>query len=596
MNAANPLAPTAAEDANDSNSPRRLAPGATVVWTYLVTNTGTAAFTVTSLVDDNGTPTTADDFSPRYVSGDTNTNNLVDVGETWLYTSAGVIIHQAQVGLHGNIATVDVRASGVGSASAQDPAYYLGSTSTAGIVLKKAVNAANPAAPTTVEDANNASNPRPLTVGAALVWTYLVSNAGTSALTITSLRDDNGTPMNPADDFFPQYASGDANTNNLLDPGETWLYTSAGVVSRLVQAGVYGNTATVAATGSAGTAFALDPAYHLGTTQGVILKKAVNAANPLAPTAAEDADDVLNPRKLVFGTPVVWTYLVTNPGSAPLTITSLVDDHGTATTADDFSPRYVSGDADNDGRLDPNEMWLYTSAGVVSFLAETSPYGNTATVTAGTVTDTDRAFLVGTEEVVLVGLQKAVNAANPLAPTAAEDANDPLNPRRLTPGATVVWTYLVTNRGITPFTVTSLVDDNGTPTNLADDFRPRYVSGDNGNNLVDVGETWLFTSSGVVSRLVQTGLFGNTATVIATGLGGGSASTQDPAYYFGTTTTPGIILKKAVNAANPAAPTTIEDANDPNAPRPLMRRHGARLDVPRLQPEHVRADDHLNPR
>src|SRR5262249_769016 len=162
-------------------------------WTYLVTNTGEVSFAVTSLVDDNGTPTDRhDDFEPLYVSGDTNANNRVDVGETWLYTSAGVVSHQAQAGLHGNIATLDVRASGAGSASTQDPAYSLGGPPPAGIVLKKAVNAANPLAPTLVEDANNANNPRPLTIGANLVWTYLVSNPGASALTITSLRDDHG--------------------------------------------------------------------------------------------------------------------------------------------------------------------------------------------------------------------------------------------------------------------------------------------------------------------------------------------------------------------------------------------------------------------
>src|SRR5205823_5329210 len=104
------------------------------------------------------------------------------------------------------------------------------------------------------------NNPRPLAVGASLVWTYLVSNPGTTALTVTAPRDDNGTPTNSADDFTPaavlvtfrgqQYNTGDANHNNLLDPGETWRYTSAGVASRQVQAGPYGNYATVTATSS----------------------------------------------------------------------------------------------------------------------------------------------------------------------------------------------------------------------------------------------------------------------------------------------------------------------------------------------------------
>src|SRR5262249_33272392 len=132
VNAASPLAPTAAEDANDSNSPRQLATGATVVWTYLVTNTGTAAFAVTALVDDNGTPDAGrDDSPPVYVSGDTG-NGLVDVGEMWLYPSAGVVTHQARAGLQGNVATVDVRARGAGPASASAPAYYFGGAPPAG--------------------------------------------------------------------------------------------------------------------------------------------------------------------------------------------------------------------------------------------------------------------------------------------------------------------------------------------------------------------------------------------------------------------------------------------------------------------------------
>src|SRR5262249_24286936 len=155
----------------------------TVVWTYLVTNTGTVPFAITSLVDDNGTPADKhDDFTPAPVLvggfniGDTDHDGLVGVDETCLFTSAGAVSHQAQDGLHRNIATVDVKASGVGSASAQDPAYYLGGPPPVEIVLKKAVNAANPLAPTTVEDANDPNNLRPLNVGASLVWTYHVSN------------------------------------------------------------------------------------------------------------------------------------------------------------------------------------------------------------------------------------------------------------------------------------------------------------------------------------------------------------------------------------------------------------------------------------
>ena len=42
------------------------------------------------VVDDNGTPAnTADDFLPVFSGGDTNSNGLLDVGETWTFMANG---------------------------------------------------------------------------------------------------------------------------------------------------------------------------------------------------------------------------------------------------------------------------------------------------------------------------------------------------------------------------------------------------------------------------------------------------------------------------------------------------------------------------
>src|SRR5262249_54411204 len=87
-----------------------------------------------------------------------------------------------------------------------------------------------------------------------------------------------------------------------------------------------------------------------------------------------------------------------------------------------------------------------------------------------------------------IAIQKDVNAADPLHPSAAENANDPLNPRLLPLGANLVWTYLLTNPGNVGLTLgpTPITDDNGTPTVPGDDFHPKYVSGDaNSNGLLD---------------------------------------------------------------------------------------------------------------
>src|SRR5262249_4097763 len=143
------------------------------------------------------------------------------------------------------------------------------------------------------------------------------------------------------------------------------------------------NTATVTATGGGQPVTVPDRDDHFGNTAALTIQKDINAVDPLHPSAAEDANDPANPHVLPFGTSAVWTYLVTNTGTVPMTIASITDDAGTpTTTSDDFRPKLVSGDVNNNKLLDPGETWLYTSSGVVTYKAKAGLYGNTATVTA----------------------------------------------------------------------------------------------------------------------------------------------------------------------------------------------------------------------
>ena len=209
-------------------------------------------------------------------------------------------------------------------------------------------------------------------MGTNVVWTYLVTNPGTSPLTIITITDDAGTPNNSADDFIPRYVSGDTNGTGKLDTGETWLYTSAGVITYTVQPNLYGNIGRVTGTSNGQTVVSAgDPSYLLGNTPTLFVQKAINAANPMNPTPTELAQAAPG-RPLPVGTVVVWTYKVYNLGDGPMQITSLRDDAGTpADTSDDFSPTPVLlsgstrniGDADLDGLLDTNEAWLYSSRG-----------------------------------------------------------------------------------------------------------------------------------------------------------------------------------------------------------------------------------------
>ncbi|MFN9959708.1 MAG: hypothetical protein ACK55I_42025 [bacterium] len=92
---------TNGQDANSGPGPT-LTVGSTATFTYVVTNTGNSPLASIVVRDDNGTTgTTADDFNATFVSGDTNSNNRLDVSETWTYQATRTVT----VGAYTNLAT-----------------------------------------------------------------------------------------------------------------------------------------------------------------------------------------------------------------------------------------------------------------------------------------------------------------------------------------------------------------------------------------------------------------------------------------------------------------------------------------------------------
>ena len=62
------------------------------------------------------------------------------------------------------------------------------------------------------------------------------------------------------------------------------------------------------------------------------------------------------------GKTVTYTYLVTSTGNVAIASVDVVDDNATpGMPSYDFSPTYVSGDANSDGKLDKSETCEYTS-------------------------------------------------------------------------------------------------------------------------------------------------------------------------------------------------------------------------------------------
>ena len=107
------------------------------------------------------------------------------------------------------------------------------------------------------EDSANGPGVPILTPGSTVHWTYKLTNAGDVAFSFSGLSivDDSGTPGNTADDLstgggqvtFQSVSIGDA--DNILEPGEAWLYAASGIVQNLGPLGVYRNLAVGTAPG-----------------------------------------------------------------------------------------------------------------------------------------------------------------------------------------------------------------------------------------------------------------------------------------------------------------------------------------------------------
>ena len=201
----------------------------------------------------------------------------------------------------------------------------------------------------------------------------------------------------------------------------------------------------------------------------------------------------------VVGTPLVWSYLVYNDGTSPITVFGVMDDHGTPTFADDDfeavavldAEGFNVGDLNHNNLLDHGEAWRYTSAFMPPELVALGSYFNTATVTgviAGVsvpVSDTDEAHHVGTPAPGRIVVTKYANG---------EDANTPGAAVYVKVGAPITWTFAVTlAAGSGPLHAIELRDHNFTTGGPA--FTPTYVEGDaNGDGILELGEIWRYAA------------------------------------------------------------------------------------------------------
>ena len=163
--------------------------GGDVTYTYVVTNEGDVALTDVTANDNKCYPL-------ALVSGDTNSDSILDLTETWTYTCTATLTETT---------TNTVIATGHGG----DTTVF--DTDEATVTVAPApgtpgINVAKTPSVTTLPS-----------VGGDVTYTYVVTNTGSVPLTTVSVTDDKCAPVD--------FVSGDTNSDSILDVSETWTYT-----------------------------------------------------------------------------------------------------------------------------------------------------------------------------------------------------------------------------------------------------------------------------------------------------------------------------------------------------------------------------------
>ena len=286
--------------------------------------------------------------------------------------------------------------------------------------------------------------------GAGITWTYTVTNTGNVNLDTVVVSDDL--------EGLATYVSGD-DGDNILEPSESWVYELTGTAS----SGQYDNIGSVSASPPVGSDVTdSDASSYFGSSPGVTIDKVTD-------DGVQVAGDGLF---IETGAGITWTYTVTNTGNVDLDTVVVSDDlEGLAT--------YVSGD-DGDNILEPSESWVYELTGTAS----SGQYDNIGSVSASPpvgsdVTDSDASSYFGSSPGVTI---------DKVTDDGVQVAGDGLF---IETGAGITWTYTVTNTGNVDLDTVVVSDDlEGLAT---------YVSGDDGDNILEPSESWVYELTGTAS-------------------------------------------------------------------------------------------------
>jgi len=226
-----------------------------------------------------------------------------------------------------------------------------------------------------------------------------------------------------------------------------------------------------------------DSAKLVGTfaLHNLSIDKTASVENGTADGKADNSGDIIK-----------YTITVKNTGAAEITNLLVKDDNLTPSlTGDDVTLLNPSGDNGNN-KLDVGETWTYTYTHEVlqKEMDAGSALVNTATASSTQTGDSKPSSSATT------GIKQ--NPLFEITKTASVNSADRVNADKA--GEIITYTVAVKNTGNVTLSGVSVSDDNLTPSLTGDDVTLLKPSGDDGNNKLDVGETWTYTYTHEVTQ------------------------------------------------------------------------------------------------
>lgn len=432
--------------------------GQVVDYTITVANTGNVAISDVVLNDPLLPSTTL-------YSGDVNSNNILDVRETWTYngsytvTQSDIEVHGKPIANSGNLVNTASVAGKLPSGTAIN-----GNSNVVTIPIE-----ANIAYSLTKESATTAI----LNAGQQVPYTITVKNIGDAGISDIVLND----PM-----VNLTLSSGDVNTNVKLDVNETWIYNGVYTVTQsdidnygnTTLKGVLSNTVNLSGKKPNGTALPTITASKVIPLNTTSLFTVVKTADR---TSVQKAGDIIN-----------YAITVNNTGVTAISNVK-VDD----ALLGGIIAAPSQGDVNSNNKLDVGETWTYRGAYTVT-QADMDRNGN---LLAGQSTANGRIInLVNVSgdkpDATTAGSITAVNEV-PIAPIATFSLTKTADVTRVSKlGDRITYTVIAKNTGtvaISTFSVTDPMMPLGNP-----------VGDVNNNAKLDVNETWTYKGIYTVSQ------------------------------------------------------------------------------------------------